>query len=104
MSERIPQKTIQHVRDKDDRLQNLVKSLHRRFLKKTKKKLTLKAFVAHIITGHDPLGGTSVTPDDIKSAEDWLHNKRVRTSNPPQHIGRTNRLIRDNTKNKKDKK
>jgi len=89
MSERQPQKIIEHTRDNDGRLHNLVRSLHKRHLK-ANGKLSVKAMARAVMAGSPIM--VNVTPEDVTATKNWLHNKRATTSNPPQGIGRTNRI------------
>lgn len=89
MSEREPQKIIEHTCDSDGRRHNLTRSLHKRHLK-ANGKLSVKALAAAVLAGTPVM--VSVTPEDVEMTKAWLHNKRANTSNPPQHIGRTNRI------------
>lgn len=89
MSEREPQKVIQHVRDANGHRQHLIRSLHKRHLK-ANGKMSLKELTTAIMTEKPVM--VPVTPEDCKAASAWVHNKRAHTSTPPQHIGRTNRV------------
>lgn len=86
MSDREPVEIIEHERDNEGRRCHLVKSLYKRY----RKALPIKVMARAVIAGSSI--GITVEPDDVEATKRWFHNKRANASNPPQRVGRTNRI------------